>query len=245
MQMLQAGLIPVTSITSEKLQAFVATLNEVAVPKYFSEIELDDTNLSTSNYAFVNFYIDDTLVMQFKVYKSSVYSTIRIILPDREFSMSANAYAPGERLLVTDNAIIFFPSTSYSDASDSYVAWGTLIIICKSTDDKTMCIYHANEDGTSLLGRSSEGASLGFIYQHTFGEQSVADNKFRWFVAVSPNTASVETAVTIPANSGNVPNEVYHAITRSIYQTPAPFLFTNGGESYCGIAYNNYIIKTT
>ena len=106
-----------------------------------------------------------------------------------------------------------------------------------------MCVYFGT--ASSLVPRATTTPNVSYLFQHVFGEQAVGDNLFNWYYGASGNTAGFETAVAIPTNSGRVADGVYHAISRNIYETRLPFLFMNGGESYCGIAYNNYVIKTT
>lgn len=241
MQMINTG---INSGNSTKLQEFVALLNEVAVPKYFSGVELDTTHLDADNYTLVNFYVDNVLSMQFKIFNVNATSTIRIILPNQEWgSISTDGFAPGHRLLITDSAIVFFAASRVNIDADDYVLYQSPIIICKSTDGQTMCVYFGTASG--LVQRTTMSTSASSLFQHVFGEQAVGDNSFYWYYGASGNTAGFETAVAIPTNSGRVADGVYHAISRNIYETKLPFLFTNGGESYCGIAYNNYIIKTT
>lgn len=248
MQMINTG---IRLGDSTKLQEFVALLNEVAVPKYFSNVELED-NLSdtTGSYALVKFYVDDELCMEFMERKSTLVGSLKIILPDKEYTISFNNNQSwiGHGTLLTDNAIVFYPCALYSDD----ILESFPFIICKTTDDKTMCMFlcgHA--DGTAIYSIATNSSSftnsIGNIrlMQHVFGESSVNDNLIAWFGGSTTNTDGLTVASSLPTNSGHIAKDVYQALNRSPYTIDYPFLFTQNGVSYCGIAYNNYVIKTT
>lgn len=226
---------------STKLTEFVALLNEVAVPKYFSRVELED-NVTDSGYncGLVKCYVDDQLFMEFREYKTPVVGKVRIVLPNTEFVASAsNVVGFGHGVLLTDNAIVFFPSSMYSDE----ITFITPIVVCKTTDDKTMCIYTTN--GTSIISLSNSYGASGYLVQHVAGVPSSWDNSYNWYQGARTNNDGVTTAAAMPTVTGYAAKDVYQAVYRSPYNINYPFLFTQNGESYCGVAYNNYIIKTT
>ncbi len=240
MQMINTG---INQANSTKLTEFVALLNEVAVPKYFSKVELED-NLSDGsyNYALVKFYVDNTLFFEFRENKSNASGTIRIILPNTEYVITGNVNWMGTGFLITDNALVFFPG----NYSNNNIIYSLSFIVCKTTDDKTMCMYTGSH--TTLFTKYSNvqvqiGSS--YLVQHVFGEPVVLDDKYDWFGGVTVNNDGITIAAALPTTSGHIARDVYQALNRSPYNIDYPFLFTQNGVSYCGIAYNNYVIKTT
>lgn len=229
---------------STKLAEFVALLNEVAVPKYFSRVELED-NVTDSGYncGLVKCYVDDLLFMEFIEYKATVVGKVRIVLPNTEFVMgmnNTNCSWLGHGVLLTDNAIVFFPSSLYSDM----IIPSTPFVVCKTTDDKTMCIC-TTANGTNIASLTNSYSANGYLVQHVAGVPSSWDNSYNWYQGARTNNDGVTTAVSMPTVTGYVAKDVYQAVYRSPYNIEYPFLFTQNGESYCGVAYNNYIIKTT
>lgn len=239
MQMINTG---INQGDSTKLTEFAALLNEVAVPKYFSEVELEDNlNDSIGAYALVKFYLNDALCMTFLERKTANRDgRVQIILPDTEYAVNGTGTVRiGSGLLVTDNALVFF---GYTDN----MCYAYPLIVCKTTDDKTMCMYTGSL--TSMASKQSAASvTLGsnYLVQHVFGQPAILDNAYDWFAGVSYNTDGVTVAAAMPTMDGHIANGVYHALRRSPYSIEYPFMYTQNGESYCGIAYNNYVIKTT
>lgn len=239
MQMINTG---IRLGDSTKLAEFVALLNETAVPKYFSRVELED-NATDSGYncGLVKFYVDDTLFMEFIEYKSTVVGKFKIVLPNAEsiWILASNTGWVGHGVLFTDNAIVFFPSGLYGDT----IAATQPIIVCKTTDGKTMCMYSAT--GGQLQNMSNSYSANGYLVQHVAGVPSSCENAYNWFTGSRTNNDGVTTAASMPTVTGHVADGVYQSVYRSPYNIDYPFLYTQNGESYCGVAYNNYVIKTT
>lgn len=240
MQMINTG---INGADSAKLTEFVALLNEVAVPEYFSKIELED-NLTDSSggYALVKFYVDNALFLELRENKNNIAGTVRIILPNTEYAITGNVNWLGTGLLVTDRAIAFF----YGTIGAGTIGYRCPFIVCKTTDDKTMCMYYGSSSFIAERPQNLTVSSSSYgIVQHVAGENAVQGDQYFIPSGSTTNSDGVTVAAALPAMTGHIAKDVYQALNRSPYTIEYPFLFTQNGESYCGVAFCNYIIKTT
>lgn len=232
--------------SSSALEDFVSLMNTHAVPKYFSRVELEDgLSDASGNYALIKFYADDALAMEFTERKTNTSGAVRFVLENVDETIRVlNGSNMGCGTLITDNAIVFYPATSFYTTT---VAYALPLIICKTTTDQTMAISFSNATELAIIARS-QGLSMpsdACLTQHVFGARRILQDRCPWPAGPAKNVDDIVVATSLPTNHGFVAKDVYHTLNRSGHTIDYPFLFTQNGESYCGIAYNTYVIKTT
>ena len=235
-----------TADSSSALEDFVSLMNTHAVPKYFSRVELEDgLSDSNGNYALIKFYVNDTLAMEFTERKATVTGAVRFVLENVDETIRVTAGVNmGCGTLITDNAIVFYPAASFNQTT---VTYAFPLIICKTTTDQTMAISFIDPQNLAFTARTQGLVSTAYagLTQHVFGERRILQDRCPWPSGPDKNVDDIVVATSIPTNHGFVAKDVYHTLNRSGYTIDYPFLFTQNGESYCGIAYNTYVIKTT
>lgn len=236
-----------TADSSSALEDFVSLMNTHAVPKYFSRVELEDgLSDSNGNYALIKFYVNDALAMEFtESRKTNTASAVRFVLENTDETIRVTTgMNMGCGTLITDNAIVFYPSAIFNATT---VAYAVPLILCKTTTDQTMAIsfYDPQNSCFSARTQGKTWSDVAYLYQHVFGERRILQDRCPWPSGPDKNVDDIVVATSIPTNHGFVAKDVYHTLNRSGYTIDYPFLFTQNGESYCGIAYNTYVIKTT
>lgn len=245
--------------TRDDLSDLVSKMQSALVPTYFESVTLTECEGSSPTEAdpstitckiadkdvYVDFIIgDSTLRDYFEIRGTDITGTGKIRL--NPYASPSNAVIPVQRIITTSSGVVLY---GVNAASFSWTpATSCFVIIGKTADGGTGILtpaQFASSDpwGITKLNNPSAAGNASLLSVDLCGGKTA--NDYTYFPSVAFKTISSNYIIMCTAQTINgAPFEgIYIPKYNPFSDHPAPFEFTEGSNSYCGVAACGFVLK--